>query len=68
MLNNIFKHIFRYYMFALGVVPKCASFIFIFLAYKFYRLPEKIQPTSIPQPAVICTDDVIENYNVSINL
>lgn len=27
-------------MFALGVITKFLSFIFIFLAYKFYRLPE----------------------------
>jgi len=32
---------FRYYIFVLGVITKFLSFVFIFLAYKFYKLPAK---------------------------
>lgn len=32
-------------MFILGVVTKFASFVFIFIAYKLYNLPESKAPT-----------------------
>ena len=52
-------------MFAGGIVLKMLSFIFIFLAYKTYRLPEK----STDKPAVngevnlAAEDDIVMQNN-----
>ena len=38
---------FRYYIFAGGITTKLASFVFIFLAYKTYKLPQKSPETVV---------------------